>query len=111
MALLPNYRNAFIAIEKLEEYCLNPSHPTGKNKALVFQSVFGFTQEDASLLKQIILNEIFNNDAIIDRADKFGERFTVDIKFRSLEGGNYIRTSWIIKKGEDFPRLVTCYVK
>jgi hypothetical protein len=111
MALLPNYRNAFIAIEKLEEYCLNPFHPTGKNKALVFKSVFGFTQEDAEFLRENILNEISKNDAIYDRVDEFGQRFTVDIKIRILDVKNVIRTNWIIKNSEDFPRLITCYVK
>ena len=83
----------------------------GKNKALVFKSAFGFTQKDAQFLKRNILKEISNSDAILDRVDEFGKRYIVDIKMRSLEGTNYIRTSWIIKEDEDFPRLITCYVK
>lgn len=31
MTLLPNYEQAFIAIEKLEAYCLNPFYPVGKD--------------------------------------------------------------------------------
>jgi hypothetical protein len=39
---LPNYRNAVIPREKLEGYVLNPMHPVGKNKAIVFKSALGF---------------------------------------------------------------------
>ena len=30
---LPNYEKAFLAIEKLADYCLNPFHPVGKDAA------------------------------------------------------------------------------
>jgi hypothetical protein len=49
MNLLPNYEQAFVAIEKLADYCLNLSHPVGKDKAVVFESALGFTRYDADL--------------------------------------------------------------
>lgn len=110
MVLLPQHENAIIAIEKLEEYCLNPNHPTGKNKALVFKSVYGIRQSDAYFLKQCILEEIYNYRAVLNRTDIFGKRYFVDIKIRNLNDSNYIRTCWIIKSNENFPQLTTCYV-
>jgi hypothetical protein len=34
--LLPNAENAVVEIRKLSEYCLNPEHPKGKDKARLF---------------------------------------------------------------------------
>jgi hypothetical protein len=38
---LPNGEQAEIAMEKLINYCLNPEHSSGKNKARVFKSRLG----------------------------------------------------------------------
>jgi hypothetical protein len=48
---LPNWENAMIPPGKLEDYCLNPFHAKGKDKARVFNAVLGFSQEDALELK------------------------------------------------------------
>jgi hypothetical protein len=52
---LPNHESAVIPVEKLVEYCLNPAHPIGKHKAIVFRSVLGFDQSNCHLLKQRVL--------------------------------------------------------
>jgi hypothetical protein len=36
MEKLPNPEKAFIDLNKLIGYCLNPEHPEGQHKALVF---------------------------------------------------------------------------
>ena len=111
MILLPNYEQAFIAIEKLADYCLNPFHPVGKDKAIVFKSALGLTDQDASFLEEAILNALPESESVIEREDQYGKRYTVDIKIRNLEKEAMVRTGWIIKKDEDFPRLTTCYIK
>jgi hypothetical protein len=47
MAKLPNPDDAVVDIRKLRDYCLNPAHPRGRNKARVFASVLGLTASDA----------------------------------------------------------------
>jgi hypothetical protein len=111
MALLPNCKQAFIAIEKLSEYCLNPFHPVGKDKAMVFKSVLNLTGQDADFLKDAILYGLTGNEAVSGRQDRYGKRYTVDIKIRNLDLEAMIRTAWIIKTDENFPRLITCYIK
>jgi hypothetical protein len=111
MTLLPNYEKAFIGIEKLADYCLNPFHPTGKDKALVFKAALGLNEQDADYLKEAILEALSKYEAFINREDQYGKRYTVDVKIRNLEKEAMIRTGWIIKKDEDFPRLTTCYIK
>ncbi len=111
MNLLPNYGKAFIAIEKLTDYCLNSLHPVGKDKAIVFKSALGLTDQDADYLKEAILKALSKYKASIMREDQYGKRYTVDVKIRNLEKEAIVRTGWLIKKDEDFPRLTTCYIK
>ena len=48
---LPNYQRAVILREKLEGYSLNPEHPVGKHKAIVFKSALGYEQANWQLLQ------------------------------------------------------------
>lgn len=47
MPLLPNAEFAQVPMEKLVGYALNPEHPVGKHKALIFKAILGITLEDA----------------------------------------------------------------
>ena len=63
--ILPNAENAFIDDRKLIDCCLSESHPVGKHKARVFISALGFSVENYQDLKNAILINIQNNEAII----------------------------------------------
>ena len=52
---LPNYKNAYIPNEKLTEYLLSETHPTGNSKAKLFRSL-GFNETNTSLLLLIQYN-------------------------------------------------------
>lgn len=43
-------------------------------------------------------------------ADKYGCRYSLDVVAISGSREALVRSAWIIKTGEDFPRLVSCYV-
>ncbi len=110
MPLLPNCKQAFIAIEKLSEYCLNPFHPVGKDKAMVFKSVLNLTEQDTDFQKDAILDGLARNEVF--QAYKISMAKDLQyIKIRNLDLEATIRTAWIIKKGENFPRLINCYIK
>ncbi len=111
MFLLPNHPKACVATEKLREYCLNPFHPVGKDKATVFKSALGLTDQDANHLKRMIIEKLPESEAILGKEDQYGKRYIVDMKIRNLDNEAVVRTGWIIKKKESFPRLTTCYVK
>jgi len=108
---VPNCENAYIDIEKIRDYCLNDEHPRGKHKAIVFKSVLELNKKDAELLKRMIQEGVQLNDAEETFKDEYGVRFTVDIPQSIKDNRAVIRTLWIIKTNEDFPRLITCYVK
>jgi len=113
---LPNAENAFVDIAKLRDYCLNPNHPEGKHKAHIFQEKIGFGQNDAERLRQLILQEILTVEAREESPTAYGRRFVVDFMIRVDEQFKYvlsfvtIRSAWIIRNEEDFPRLTTCFI-
>jgi hypothetical protein len=107
---LPNVERAVVEIEKLRDYALNPEHDEGQHKARVFRAALGFTREDAERLREMILEAAAREDATEGKLTRHGRLYTVDFSARGLEGEVTVRTGWIVGRGEDFPRLVTCYV-
>ncbi len=43
-------------------------------------------------------------------ADEQGQRYTVDFPMTGMLGRAIIRSIWIIRSAENFPRLVSCYI-
>ena len=43
-------------------------------------------------------------------ADKFGCRYSMDVLVTWGSREAIVRSAWIIKTGEDVPRLASCYV-
>jgi hypothetical protein len=46
---LPKRNEAVLDIRKIEDYCLNPSHPRGRHKARVFREALGLQRSDAGV--------------------------------------------------------------
>jgi hypothetical protein len=107
---LPNADRAFVDIAKLRDYSLNPAHEKGKHKARVFRSALGFTDADAERLRQMVIDAVLNSEAVAGAPTPYGERFTVDFEVTGLNGTVTIRSAWIVRNDEDFPRLTSCYI-
>lgn len=107
---LPNAVRAVVEVEKLRDYCLSSSHPRGRHKARVFAAVLGLTAGDANEFRQAILSAIALEEAIWTETDEYGQRYTVDFAMRRQGKEAVVRTLWIIRSGEDFPRLTSCYI-
>jgi hypothetical protein len=110
---LPNAESAVVDIAKLRDYCLNPDHPEGKHKARVFLRTLGIDKNDAEQLRQIILKAVLTAEAIDEGPTPFGKRFVVDFQVswqkESVARTALVRTAWMIRADEDFPRLTTCF--
>jgi hypothetical protein len=106
---LPNGKRAIVDIRKLFGYCLNPQHPRGRNKARVFASV-GVRDTDAELLRSALLSAAINAEAEVGVANVYGQRYIVDFDLVRPEGVVRIRSTWIVRAGEELPRLTSCYV-
>ena len=107
---LPNADRAVVEIEKLRDYCLSSSHPRGRRKARVFVTALGITADDSEELKQAILSAVITEEATPTERDEYGQRFVVDFSMRRQGKDAVVRSSWIIRSGEDYPCLTSCYV-
>ena len=108
--MLPNGDRAVVEIDKLSEYCLNPEHPRGRHKARVFAAAVGFTMDHAAELQQALVDAARTLPAVSTDQDDFGQRFVLDFPLQGPQGAARVRSSWIIRAKEDFPRLTSCYV-
>lgn len=110
MAKLPNAENAFIDRRKFEEYCLNPEHPRGQHKARVFRIALGLNRENFQVLVDEILENVLNQTAILTFESGFGRHYKVDFPVIIGSRTARIRTTWIVRFDENFPRMVSCFV-
>ncbi|MGA9625286.1 MAG: DUF6883 domain-containing protein [Bryobacteraceae bacterium] len=106
---LPNGARAIVEIRKLREYCLNPQHPRGRNKARVFASV-GIREADAEELRTTLVAAASDGEAVLGAANPYGQRYIVDFNMARRGRTVRIRSAWIVRAGEDLPRLTSCHV-
>ena len=107
---LPGAEQAYVDINKIRDYCLGSTHPEGRHKARVFRSALDLSERDAEFLRSAILDAIAEAEAVPAKTDAHGSRYLVDLKIRRGAKHATIRTVWIVRRDEDFPRLLTCYV-
>lgn len=107
---LPNPAEALIPFEKLEGYSLNSDHSEGRHKAVVFQSALGIGLEEAEELRSALRQALTTQDAISTTRNPYGQKYQIDFGMTRSDKQAIIRSIWIVRDNEDFPRLVTCYV-
>ncbi len=107
---LPNGENALVDIAKLRDYCLSEDHLRGRHKARVFAAALGLTAQYADQLQAALLRAAATNDATASEADEYGQRYLVDFRMKGPTGEADVRSCWIVRTGEDVPRLTSCYV-
>jgi hypothetical protein len=107
---LPNCERAVVDVVKLRDYCLNPFHVKGKHKARVFKAALGLTAKDAERLRKILLGVACTGDARRMQPNDYGQRFIVEFQMLGLGGEVTVLSSWMVRDGEDFPRLTSCYI-
>ena len=110
MAKLPNAENAIVEVRKLRDYCLSPDHPRGRHKARVFASALGLTAEDAEEVREALLSAALSGEADPAQEDEFGKRYVLDFEMKTGAGTATVRSGWIVRRGEDVPRLTSCFV-
>ncbi len=107
---LPNGDRAIVEVGKLVEYCLNPLHPRGRSKARVFASL-GIRRADAGVLLTALLSAAVSADALPGTSNAWGMRYIVDFDLPGPGRLIPVRSTWIVRDGEDVPRLTSCYVR
>ena len=107
---LPNGDRADLGT-KLEDYVLNMLHREGRHKARVFESRLGITAANADVLRRALLEGAVTSDEVEAQGDSgFGATYILQFPLTTTKGTGTVLSVWIIRHGEDFPRLTTCYI-
>lgn len=107
---LPNGERADLG-RKLEEYALSPLHLEGRHKARVFESALGITLANSNALRRALLDAAAASDRAEFKGDNgFGEVYVLPFPLTTAKGTATVLSVWIVRRGEDFPRLTTCYI-
>lgn len=107
---LPNPENAVVETRKLRDYCLSPEHPRGRHKARVFASALGLTVDDSQELRRALLAAALSEEALVAEEDEYGQRYMLDFEMSTEMGSAVVRSGWMVRSGEDFPRFTSCWV-
>ena len=107
---LPNGGRAVIDRRKITDYCLSLDHDDGNHKARLFQALVGLNQSNSTLLLHALRSAAAVGDALPGKVDEYGRRYVIDFEFEGPRGTAVIRSVWIVRIGEEVPRLVTCYI-
>jgi hypothetical protein len=75
----------------------------------VFRQTLGITAADADWLRRRLLDAAATMEATEVGADTHGGRWKADLPVTRLGLAAVVRTQWIIRSGETFPRFVTCW--
>jgi|SRR5690242_14578411 hypothetical protein len=106
---LPNADRAVIDPAKVRDYLLAAAHPVGRFKARFFFAL-GYAAEQWERLRDDILILARTGAVSSETAIAYGRKFEVDGILAGPTGRSAtVRSIWIIRTGEDFPRLVTVF--
>ena len=104
---LPNADRADLGT-KIEDYTLNVLHREGRYKARVFESVLGITASNADVLRRALLDAAAASDQVEVRGNSgFGNVYVLHFPLSTAKGAGTVLSVWIVRHGEDFPRLTT----
>jgi hypothetical protein len=76
----------------------------------VFASALGLGSDDAGFLREVLLRAAVERECVPGEKDEFGQRYTLDFELESAGGRERVRSGWIVRQNENFPRLTTCYI-
>ena len=106
----PNFERAILDVRKIEDYCLNPTHPRGRHKARVFREALGVVRTDAIWLRRMLLAGATTATAVPVASDAFGSRWRLDISVTRQGKSAMVRTIWIVSPAGQEPRFITCWI-
>jgi filamentous hemagglutinin len=109
MPILRNADRAIIDERKVRDYLLNPLHARGGHKARMFAAALGYGRFDHARLITQIKDGILRHGAMLIDVTRYGERFRVELPITGSTGSAVVRTLWIVRTGEDVPRLTSAY--
>jgi len=70
----------------------------------------GLTAADAPMRREKLLKIVQTHEAVESTLIVYGRRYVIDFEMSTEAGAATVRSAWIIRKDETFPRLTSCYV-
>lgn len=77
---------------------------------MVFRSALGIGITEAETLRTALRQALQNREALATQRNAHGQKYQVDFTMSTTGESVIIRSAWIVRNGENFPRLITCYV-
>lgn len=78
----------------------------------MFQRHLGFTKDNYDSLLEQISTQTLDSEAILQRTDRYGQHYRVDLEIIGTEGQQeVVRTGWVVEPDSDEARLTTLYVR
>jgi len=65
---------------------------------------------DADPLREALLDAALREDAMPGQGDEHGQRYVIEFVITGPVGSATVRSAWIVRADEVFPRFVSCYV-
>lgn len=107
---LPNGEKVIIDEDKLIEYVLSPTHRKGRHHAELFERLLGIDQGRWWMLYSALRRAAADGVAVPGRPSPHGRKYEIRFQMTGPRGDRTILSAWMIRTGEDRPRLVTAYV-
>jgi hypothetical protein len=102
-------QRAIIEPAKLRDYVLSPSHPVGRFKAIFFAAL-GYSRDEWPRLRDDLRTQHLAHEAEHVETTAFGTKYRIVAPLTGPAGRAVAVVSvWIIRRGEQEPRLVTLY--
>ena len=61
-------------------------------------------------LRDALLSTVLLEEAFPAEEDEYGQRYMLDFEMSTEAGSASVRSGWIVRSREDFPRFTTCWV-
>lgn len=104
---LPNAERAFVDPREILDYLLSLDHPVGRYKA-AFLFDLGYSRARWARLRKDLLELAASTGALVSHRTPHGRKYVMAGTLVSPTGrGAEVVVVWIVRSGEDFPRLVT----
>ena len=106
---LPGAETAQISPAKVRDYLLSPEHTVGRFKAAFFTRL-GYSRSQWLLLDADLRALARDGSAVEGQASEFGRKYEVSGILKGPSGREAVVTTvWIVRHGENVPRLVTVF--
>ena len=106
---LPVANDETVPAEKMRDYLLDDEHPDNPGKAAFFATL-GYTEDNWQDLDRALREQHLVLDAKEVETTDWGRMFEIVGPISGPSGrAHAVRSIWIIRHSEDFPRFVTAY--